>query len=127
MKRSILVIDDEEEVRLLVRNIFAKEGHSVIEAKDGHQALSTLRELAHPPDLIILDIQMAGMDGIEFLHRYRADKSFARVPVVVLTSKGGQGWKAALGELGADAFLSKPLLTNELQACVRGFLLPGLS
>lgn len=124
-KHTVLVVDDDEEIRLQVRTELAKDGCLVVQAEDGGKALAKLQEMPKPPDLIILDMMMPVLDGVEFLHRFRADARNARIPVVVLTSQSGQGWKAATSGLGADAFLSKPLLPKELRACVRGLLQPG--
>jgi CheY-like chemotaxis protein len=124
-RQTVLLIDDDETVRAMAKSELAKDGFAALTAGDGSQALGLLQGLARPPDLVILDIDMPVMDGITFLHHFRADTRWARTPVVVLTAKSAAGWKAAVGGLGADAFLNKPFLPKELRACVRGFLNSG--
>ena len=121
-KPTVLLVDDDEAVRTQAKSELAKDGFAAVTAADGSQALRLLQGLAQPPDLVILDMEMPVMDGMTFLHHFRADSRWAKTPVVVLTSKNAAGWKEAVGALGADAFLSKPFMPKELRACARGFL-----
>jgi len=105
----ILVIDDEEDLRALVREALESDGHEVIPATDGAQGLALQRQ--HPADLVITDIFMPEADGIETIHELKKD--FPRVKVIAM-SGGGRGSSmlesvfTTASALGIDAFLRKP-------------------
>lgn len=121
-KPTVLVVDDDGDLRLKIKMELAKDGYAIIMAEDGSKALAKVRESAKPPDIVILDMQMPVMDGLGFLEHFRADKRTAGIPVIVFTSMSPAGWKTASSTLGANAFLSKPFIGNELRALVRGLL-----
>jgi len=98
MGRVILVVDDEERVRSLLRQYLTLEGFEVLTAADGREALQMARQ---NPDLIVLDVMMPVLDGYEFLRRYRAE-SYGTAPVIMLTARVEDA-DAVLGlELGVD-------------------------
>lgn len=106
-KKRILVVDDEPQNIIVMREIL-KAGYTVIAATDGAKALS-LAQSATPPDLIMLDIMMPGIDGYEVLRRLRADPRTAGLPVILVTAKDRIDDKLTGYELGSSDYITKPL------------------
>lgn len=117
---TILVIDDEKDLHELVRYNLAKEGFDVIVASDGTSGLDIA--LRHRPDLIVLDLMMPGMDGLEVCRRLRADERGRRIPLLMLTAKASEADRVVGLELGADDYLTKPFSPRELVARVKALL-----
>lgn len=113
----ILVVDDDVEVRDLLRRALSYEGYTVEVAENGKEALQ--KALISPPDLVILDIMMPGLDGLEVARRLRAGSD---VPILFLTAKGATADKVAGLDAGADDYLVKPFALDELLARVRAHL-----
>jgi DNA-binding response OmpR family regulator len=107
----VLIIDDDAGILNVLRLVFVVEGYRVMQAADGAQALQRLDE--GEPDAIVLDLQMAGMDGREFYRELRARGSGC--PVVIASAHGA---RRAQGELAAEASISKPFDPEELVALV---------
>ena len=119
-RTKILVVDDEEDIRELVRLNLAKEGYEVLDCDSGEEALS----LSHgkQPDLIVLDLMLPGIDGIEVCRRLKADPKTAAIPVVILTAKGEEADVVAGLEVGAEDYVVKPFSGKVLAARVRRLL-----
>jgi two-component system alkaline phosphatase synthesis response regulator PhoP len=117
MNKTILVVDDEERLTSLLEAYLQQEGFRVVTAGNGLEALEVVRR--GPPDLIVLDIMMPEMDGVEFLRVLRAQHS---TPVILLTARVGDEDKIIGLELGADDYLTKPFRPRELLARVRAVL-----
>jgi two-component system alkaline phosphatase synthesis response regulator PhoP len=117
MAKCVLIVDDKQSLRQLVRNYLEQEGFCVVEAADGREALFAARH--EKPDLIVLDLMMPEMDGIEFirLHRREAD-----TPIIILTAKLEEGDRVLGLEIGADDYVTKPFSMRELAARVRAVL-----
>ncbi len=113
----ILVVDDEEKMRRLVRMNLELEGYRVIEAEDGLKALEMVRE--HLPDLVILDVQMPNLDGFETLKMIR---EVSDVPVIMLTVRADEEDRVFGLDLGADDYLGKPFSPRELSSRIRAVL-----
>ena len=113
----VLVIDDDEDLRLLARKALERGGHLVMEASDGEEGLRILE--SERPDLLVLDLNMPGMDGFEVLRRVRAHDQFRQLPVVVLTALGDEASAHTSFQLGATDFLAKPFTPPQLDARVR--------
>ncbi len=113
----MLVVDDDPNVAEVVTRYLEREGFGVEVARDGHAALD--RALAVPPDLVVLDLMLPGIDGLEVCRRLRA---LAPVPVVMLTAKGAEADRVVGLELGADDYLAKPFSPRELTARVKAVL-----
>jgi DNA-binding response OmpR family regulator len=112
--KRILIVDDEPNVRLMLRTTLDSVGYHVDEAEDGEAAL---RQLAKSPaDLLLLDLQMTRLNGMETLRRLRADGNL--VPVLFLTAHGSVPEAVAAMKLGAIDFLTKPIKPNDLRAVV---------
>jgi signal transduction histidine kinase len=116
----ILVVDDDERNRRLLRAMIEADDHAVVEASDGEQALELAR--LDPPDAILLDIMMPGIDGYEVARRLKADAATRAIPIVMLTALDDRGSRVAALEAGAEEFVSKPVDRVELRARVRNLL-----
>jgi len=118
--RKILVVDDEDVlVETLAYNL-EQAGYRVVTAADGSSALDAAR--SELPDLIILDIMLPGMDGLEVCRQLRRENSTATTPIVMLTAKGDEIDKVVGLEIGADDYITKPFGRRELLARVRALL-----
>ena len=113
----ILIVEDNEKNMKLFRDILGATGYRTLEAVSGERAV----ELAysHAPDLVLMDIQLPGIDGVEALARLRADGRTARVPVLALTAQAMEGDHERFLAAGFDAYVSKPVDIAELVATVR--------
>lgn len=118
MKAHILVVDDDPRITELVRRILAYEGYSVAIAVSGSEALT--RTLERPPDVIVLDIMLPGVDGLEVVKRLRAAGD--NVPVLMLTARDAVADRVIGLETGADDYLVKPFAPEELLARVKALL-----
>jgi putative two-component system response regulator len=118
VRRSrVLVADDTESVRSLFNRLLAADGHEVISAADGAAALDAIRRFH--PDVILLDVTMPHVDGLEVCRRLKADPATRLTPVVLVTGQTGLDDRIRGIEAGADEFLSKPVHPHELRARVR--------
>lgn len=117
MNKKILVVDDEEKIRKMVCDYLNAMGFETVTAKDGVEAVSTF--VKEQPDLIIMDVMMPGIDGIDSTRRIR-EKS--NVPIIMLTAKAEEGDKLLGLEMGADDYIVKPFSLKELAARVRALL-----
>ncbi len=117
MAHTILVVDDNASVRVLLMEYLAEQGYRVVTAPDGRQALFVARQ--EHPDLILLDIMMPEMGGFDFIRVYRRE---ADVPIILLTAKLEETDKVVGLELGADDYVTKPFGMHELVARIRAVL-----
>ena len=114
---KILIVDDEGDLRTLFGLCFLRRGHSIVVASNGAEALRCLA--THQPDLLVTDLNMPVLEGLELLRQLRAD-GHADLPVIVLTARADQ--RAAATAAGADAFLVKPVPLRELSATAERLL-----
>lgn len=119
MKDRLLVVDDVPDNRFLLRTILAEEGHEILEAESGKQALAILQ--TDLPDLVLLDVMMPDIDGYEVTRRIRALKDIPFIPILLITAHDQSSAVKGL-DLGADEFLRKPVQVDELLARVRSLL-----
>ena len=117
---TVLVIDDEKDLLELVRYNLEREKLDVITAADGQSGLDI--GLKHKPDLVLLDLMMPGMNGLEVCKQLRADARTSRVPIIMLTAKAAETDKIVGLEMGADDYITKPFSVRELVARVRALL-----
>jgi CheY-like chemotaxis protein len=108
----ILVVDDSAVVRRMLGLILEREGHEVSFAVDGQQGLRATAELH--PDLVITDLEMPELDGIELVRRLRADPALAAIPIVLLTASGEEAHHRAAHEVALDGFATKPIRSTEV-------------
>lgn len=112
----VLVVEDNERNMKLFRDVLVATGHRTLEATTGAGAVALARE--HPPDLILMDIQLPDIGGVEALRRLRADEQTARVPVVALTAQAMGGDRERFLAAGFDDYLAKPVNIADLIAAV---------
>jgi len=117
---TVLVIDDEKDVLELLRYNLEKGGFEVVAARDGESGLKAAT--ASPPDAIILDVMMPGLDGLGVCRRLREESRTARIPIILLTAKAGEADRVVGLELGADDYVVKPFSPRELVARIRALL-----
>lgn len=117
---KVLVIDDEKDIVTLLRYHLEKAGFRCVEGMDGTSALRLIRE--HHPDLLILDLMLPGMDGLEICRQLRQDAATARMPILMLTAKAEEVDRVVGLEMGADDYVVKPFSPRELIARVRAIL-----
>jgi len=117
MSSKVLVVDDEPTVREVVVGYLRRDGHDVSEAPDGTKALELLD--AEPPDLVVLDMMLPGVNGLDVLRRVRA---VSDIPVIMLTARAEESDRVSGLELGADDYVVKPFSPRELAARVNGVL-----
>ncbi|HVB37032.1 MAG TPA: response regulator transcription factor, partial [Vicinamibacterales bacterium] len=116
----IVIVEDDADIAGLVARYLEKAGMSTEVISSGRQALSAIR--AQPPDLVVLDLMLPGMDGLEICRALRADPSVAAVPIIMLTAKAEESDRVVGLELGADDYIPKPFSPAELVARVRALL-----
>ena len=117
MPKKILAVDDNPELRTLLKSYLTQEGYSVATASNGQEALFVARQ--EKPDLVILDLMMPEMDGYEFMRAFSRE---ADTPVIILTARLEENDKVLGLELGADDYVTKPFSMRELTARVRAVL-----
>ncbi len=120
---SILVVDDEEDLRNLLKHSLGKEGFTVRTVASGPEALALAPIMR--PSLILLDLMLPGMQGTEVCRRLRGDASLAGTPIIMLTARGEELDRVVGFELGADDYVTKPFSTRELVLRIRAVLRRG--
>lgn len=120
MAKRILIVDDEKDIVDLVAYNLEKEGYEALKAFDGEKALALVR--MKRPDLVVLDLMLPGIQGLEVCRRLRQDPATARVPIIMLTAKGDEVDRVLGLEIGADDYVTKPFSVKELTARVRAVL-----
>jgi CheY-like chemotaxis protein/Tfp pilus assembly ATPase PilU len=109
---TILLVDDEDALRRVMRDLLARDGYEVVEARTGIEALDQVDR--HAPDVVVLDLNLPGLDGYSVLAELRSRPATRDIPVIVLTAKGDEDNEVRVFELGADDFLSKPFRAKAL-------------
>jgi type II secretory ATPase GspE/PulE/Tfp pilus assembly ATPase PilB-like protein len=117
---TVLLVDDEDTLRRVMKDLLEREGYTVAEARDGVEALDEVDRRA--PDIIVLDLNLPGMDGYTVLSKLRSRPTTRTVPIIVLTAKGDEDNEVRVFELGADDFLTKPFRARALSARLEAVL-----
>ena len=120
MSKRILAIEDHEENRRILRILLASAGYDLLEAVTGEEGLSLAER--ERPDLILMDIQLPGLDGYEVTRRIKANPELRHIPIIVVTSYALSGDDVKAFEAGCDAYVTKPFVPRELVAKIRAFL-----
>ncbi len=118
--RSIIIVEDDEDIADSIRYNLEREGFRVRLAITGEDALSVI--LNGPPDLILLDLNLPGMNGFEICRRLRAESATAKVPILMLTARADETDKVLGLNMGADDYITKPFSMRELVARVNAAL-----
>jgi two-component system cell cycle response regulator DivK len=113
----ILVVEDNEKNMKLVRDVLVATGYRTLEATTGREAVDLASE--HTPDLVLMDIQLPDLDGVQALQRLREDQRTAGIPVLALTAQAMRGDRERFLAAGFDGYLSKPVDVRELIGTVR--------
>ena len=119
-QRKVLLVDDEDSLRKVMKELLEREGYVVSEARDGVQALDQIDRVG--PDIIVLDLNLPGFDGYGVLSHVHSRPATASIPVIVLTAKGDEDNEVRVFELGADDFLTKPFRARALSARLEAVL-----
>jgi type II secretory ATPase GspE/PulE/Tfp pilus assembly ATPase PilB-like protein/ActR/RegA family two-component response regulator len=117
---KVLLVDDEDSLRRVMKDLLERDGYQVSEARDGVQALDQVDRVG--PDIIVLDLNLPGLDGYGVLSHLRSRPATAAIPVIVLTAKGDEDNEVRVFELGADDFLTKPFRPRALSARLEAVL-----
>jgi CheY-like chemotaxis protein len=117
---TVLLVEDEDQLRRVMKDLLQREGYKVAEARDGIQALDEVDR--HAPDVIILDLNLPGIDGYSVLAQLRSRPATRTIPVMVLTAKGDEDNEVRVFELGADDFVTKPFRARSLTARLEAVL-----
>jgi two-component system, cell cycle response regulator DivK len=122
MSKRILVVEDQQDNRQILRDLLTSADFEVIEAEDGEAGLAAAA--AHKPDLILMDVQLPGIDGYETTRRLKADAVLRDIPVIAVTAHALSGAEQEARAAGCDAYMPKPISPRQLLAKVREYLPP---
>ena len=120
MTKRILVVEDTEDNRQIIRDLLTSAGYEMIEAVNGEEGVTMAAE--HRPDLILMDIQLPVIDGYEATRRIKAQPELKHIPIIAVTSYALSGDEAKTREAGCDAYVAKPFSPRQLLAKIREFL-----
>jgi two-component system cell cycle response regulator DivK len=118
-EKIILYIEDNAHNRRIVRKLLAIDGYTIIEAEDGLQGYEMIREMK--PPLVLLDISLPSMDGIQIVGKVKEDEELQHIPVIALTASAMRGDRERFLDAGCDDYLSKPVNAMELREMVRSY------
>ncbi len=122
---KVLIVEDEKNIAKVVAYNLAREGYQTAVAKDGLEALTAARK--ESPDLVILDLMLPKLDGLEVCRQLKSDPKTARIPIIMLTAKTQEADRVVGLEMGADDYVAKPFSVRELTARVKAVLRRGRS
>ncbi len=120
MSKRILVVEDQEDNRTIVRDLLSSAGYEVIEATTGDEGVASAQ--AQLPDLILMDMQLPGIDGYEATRQIKADPDLENIPIIAVTSYALSGDDAKAIEAGCDAYFAKPYSPRKLLERIRQYL-----
>jgi two-component system, cell cycle response regulator DivK len=120
MTKRILIVEDQEDNRIILRRLLSKAGYDLIEAMNGEDGVALA--LSMRPDLILMDIQLPVMDGYEATRRIKSNAELNSIPVIAVTSYALSGDEARARAAGCDAYVAKPFSPRQLLAKVREYL-----
>lgn len=120
MSKRILVVEDHEDNRRIMRDLLTSSGYEVIEAVTGIEGVTAAE--TYRPDLILMDIQLPGIDGYEATRQIKANPNLQKVPIIVVTSYALSGDDVKAFEAGCDAYVAKPFSPRDLLAKIREYV-----
>ena len=120
MTKRILVVEDQEDNRQILRDLLASTDYEIVEAENGLEALAAVAK--HRPDLILMDIQLPILDGYEATRRIKADPELRSIPIIAVTSYALSGDEDKAREAGCDAYVPKPYSPRQLLEKINEFL-----
>ena len=120
MSKCILVVEDQEDNRQILRDLLASADYEMTEAENGQEALDAVAK--QRPDLILMDIQLPVMDGYEATRRLKGNPAYKDIPIIVVTSYALSGDEGKARDAGCDAYVTKPYSPRQLLAKIREFL-----
>jgi two-component system cell cycle response regulator DivK len=120
MAKTILVIEDHEDNRRIMRDLLTSSGYEINEAVSGEEGVTSAE--THHPDLILLDIQLPGIDGYEVARRIKANPDLQKIPIIAVTSYALSGDDVKAFEAGCNAYVTKPFSPRKLLAQIREYL-----
>ena len=120
MKKRILVVEDQEDARRILRDLLTKAGFDLIEAENGKEAVASAQ--ANRPDLILMDIQLPLLDGYEATRRIKADPDLKSIPIIVVTSYALSGDEEKARLAGGDDYVAKPFSPRQLLAKIKEYV-----
>ncbi len=120
MSKRILVVEDHEDNRRILRDLLTSVGYELVEAVTGEEGVALAE--THLPDLILMDIQLPGLDGYEATRRIRTNPALRQTPIIAVTSYALSGDDVKAFQAGCDAYISKPFSPRQLLAKVREYL-----
>ncbi|KAF5426629.1 MAG: response regulator [Candidatus Methanomarinus sp.] len=120
-REKILIVDDEMSTLMPLKRSLESENYAVVEAYDGHEAIKKANE--EIPDLIILDLMLPGMDGIEVCQHLKTDTQTEKIPIIMLTAKDNINDKVEGLQIGAHDYVTKPFVLKELKARIKSVML----
>jgi two-component system cell cycle response regulator DivK len=120
MSKLILVVEDQEDNRRIMRDLLTRAGYEVMESVTGEEGVAAAE--THRPDLILMDIQLPGLDGYEATRQIKANPDLQHIPIIVVTSYALSGDDVKAFEAGCDDYVSKPFSPRELLAKIREYL-----
>jgi CheY-like chemotaxis protein len=120
--RRILVVEDNDMNMQLVEFLLEEGGYDIVKAASGEEALSLTRDGAPPPDLILMDIHLPGMDGLSVVRAMKEDARTARVPILALTAHAMRGDRDRFLQAGCDGYISKPIDVKTFLTSIERYL-----
>ena len=120
VRSKIVVVEDEPDIRDVIAYNLRREGYDVVAATDGEKGLDEIR--SHLPDLVLLDLMLPGMDGLDVCRELKSNQETSEIPIIMVTAKGDESDVVAGLDLGADDYVAKPFGSRELIARIRAIL-----
>ena len=124
-RRTILLVEDFDDTRLMMKLWLAKEGYHVVEAESGAEAIRLAQE--ELPDLIIMDMMMPGLSGLDATQRIREHRALRRTPIVAVSAYGADAYRAIALEAGCNEYVSTPFEPSALAELIKSLLAPRAS
>lgn len=120
MTKTVLIVEDNDLNMKLFRDLLSVHGYETIQTRDGHKVLELTRE--HRPDLVLMDIQLPQISGLDVIRDIKADSALSDIPIVAVTAFAMKGDESRIREGGCEAYISKPISVPEFLQTVRRFL-----